>query len=196
MPLGFEGATREKQMLKKFLSFDNWTKLTVFYLWSSQFLGKSSAYVGLLLGALLIFGVRVFWDRWYLALTRRTDPLNRFAWDLFVSLIYGIAQTIYGIAFQGYPVVITLQILVFNLGPIYLFLGIWVGSRHPQAVRQSIQVTAWLTMMYAAIYFLFLSRLNLTLTGILPGTGLDILPNPGSGTMTLLGLMTLEPHLA
>jgi hypothetical protein len=196
MPLGVEVATREKQMLKKFLRFDTWTKLTVFYLWSSALLGKSSAYLGLFLGALLIFGVRVFWDRWYLALTRRTDPLNRFAWALFVSLIYGIAQTIYGVAFQGYPVVTTLQILVFNLCPIYLFLGIWVGSRHPQAVRKYIQFMAWLTVIYAPIYFLFLSHLNLTLTGILPGTGLDLLPNPGSGTVTLMGLLTLEPYLA
>src|SRR5271156_4959017 len=98
MPFGFEVATREKQMLKKYLSFDNWTKLTVFFLWISTLFGKASAYFGLFLGALLIFfGVRVFWDRWYLALTRRTDPLNRFAWALFVSLIYGVAQTIYGV---------------------------------------------------------------------------------------------------
>ncbi len=63
-------------MLKKFLSFDTWTKLVVFYMWSSEFIGKASAYVGLALGALLIFSVRVLWDRWYLALTRRDDPLN------------------------------------------------------------------------------------------------------------------------
>jgi hypothetical protein len=55
---------------------------------------------------------------------------------------------------------------------------------------------AWLTVIYAPIYFLFLSHLNLTLTGILPGTGLEVLPNPGSGTVTLMGLLTLEPYLA
>ena len=37
-------------MLKKFLSFDNWTKLVVLYLWSSPFVGKASAYAGLALG--------------------------------------------------------------------------------------------------------------------------------------------------
>ena len=92
MPVGFEVFTRETPMLKKFLSFDNWTKLVVFYLWCSQFLGKASVYVGLALGGLLIFSTRVLWDRWYLALTRGSDPLNRVAWALLVSLLYGMPR--------------------------------------------------------------------------------------------------------
>jgi len=51
-------------------------------------------------------------------------------------------------------------------------------------------------VIYTPIYFLFLRKANITLTGVLPGTGLDLLPNPGSGTMPLLGLLTLEPYLA
>ena len=50
MPVGFEVLTREEPMLKKFMSFDNWTKLVVLYLWSSLFIGKVSAYVGLASG--------------------------------------------------------------------------------------------------------------------------------------------------
>jgi O-Antigen ligase len=196
MPVGFEVFTRETPMLKKFLSFDNWTKLVVFYLWCSQFLGKASVYVGLALGGLLIFSTRVLWDRWYLALTRGSDPLNRVAWAILVSLLYGIAEVIYGVSFLGYPLFTALQILVFNICPVYLFLGIWVGKRHPGAVRKYIRFLAWLTVIYAPLYFLFFQHLNLTLTGILPGTGLDILSGPGSGTVPLLGLLSLESSLA
>ena len=53
--------------------------------------------------ALLIFSARVLWDRWYLALTRRSDPLNGVAWALLVSLLYGIGEVIYGVLFLGYP---------------------------------------------------------------------------------------------
>ena len=182
-------------MVKKFLNLDMWSKLVVLYMWGSLFLGKASAYVGLALGGLLLFGPRVLWDRWYLALTRRSDPLNKTAWALMVSLAYGFAQVIYGVL-QGYPLFTALQILVFNLCPVYLFLGIWVGMRHPGTVRKYIRFMALCIVIYTPIYFLFLRKANITLNGVLPGTGLDLLPNPGSGTMPLLGLLTLEPYLA
>jgi len=196
MPVGFGELTREEPMLKKFLSFDNWTKLVVFYIWTSVFIGKASAYVGLALGALFVFSVRVLWDRWYLALTRRGDPLNGVGWALLVSLLYGIGQVIYGVSFIGHPLVTARQILVFNVCPIYLFPGIWVGTRHPGTIRKYIRFLIWWTVIYTPFYFLFFQHLNLTLTGILPGSGLDLLSNPGSGTLPLLGLLTLEPHLA
>jgi len=196
MPVGVEVLTREEPMLKKFLSFDNWTKLVVFYMWSSLFIGKVSAYVGLLLGALLLFSVRVLWDRWYLALTWRGDPLRGVGWALLVSILYGVGQVIYGVSFLGHSLFTALQILVFNLGPVYLFLGIWVGTRHPGAIRTYIRFLAWWMVIYTPIYFLFLQHLNLSLNGLVPGTGLEVLGNPGSGTLPLLGLLTLEANLA
>jgi hypothetical protein len=182
-------------MLKKFLDLDNWSKLAVSYLWGSLFLGKVSAYIGLAVGAAFLFSPRVLWDRWYFALTRRRDPLNGVAWALLVSMTYGIAQVIHGVLL-GYSVFTALQILVFNICPFYLFLGIWVGYRHPGTVRKYIRFMAWLTLIYTPIYFLFLSKLKFTLTGVLPGTGLDILATAGSGTVPLLGLLTMEPYLA
>jgi hypothetical protein len=196
MPVGFEVFTREEPMLKKFLSFDNWTKLVVFYMWSSEFIGKASAYIGLAIGALLILSVRVLWDRWYVALTRRGDPMNGLAWALLVSFIYGIAEVMYGVFFVGHPLFTALQILVFNICPFYLFLGIWVGIRHPGTIRKYIRFLAWWMVIYTPIYFIFLRNVHVTLTGILPGTGLELVSNPGSGTLPLMGLLTLEPYLA
>jgi hypothetical protein len=147
-------------MLKRFLSFDSWTMLVVFYLWGSQFTGKASAYIGLAVGALLLFGVRVLWNRWYLALTQPSDPLHRVSWALLVSLLYGIAEVIYGVLFLGYPLFTALQILVFNLCPVYLFLGIWVGFRHPGAIRTYIRFISWWIVIYAPLYFLFLRSIG------------------------------------
>jgi hypothetical protein len=196
MPERVEVLTREEPMLKKFLSFDIWTKLVVMYLGFSLFIGKVSAYFGLLVGGLLIFSVRVLWDRWFAALTRHDDPMRRVGWALLVSLVYGVAQVIWGVCFLDYSLFTALQILVFNLGPFYLFLGIWVGIHQPLALRTYIRVLSWWMVIYTPIYFIFLSHLNLSLTGLLPGTGLDVLGNPGSGTLPLLGLLTMEPQIA
>jgi hypothetical protein len=182
-------------MLQKFGSLDNWSKLAVLFILSTTFLGKASAYLGLAMGGLLLFSTRVLWDRWYLALTRHNDPLNRVAWALLVSLLYGFAETIYGVLL-GYSLFTALQILVFNLCPIYLFLGLWAGFRHPGIIRKYFRFLAWYTVIYVPLYLLFFKNLKLSLTGILPGTNLDILGDPGSGSVVLLGLLTLERSLA
>jgi hypothetical protein len=182
-------------MLRKYLHLDNWSKMVVAYLWSSQFLGKASVYIGLALGGLLLFNARVFWDRWYLALTRGTDPLNRFAWALLVSLLYGIAQVIRGFLI-GYAPMTTLQILVFNLCPVYLFLGLWIGFRHPGLIRKYVRFVAWLAVVYTPLYFIFFKNLHITMSGIVPGSGLELLSNPGSGSLTLLSLLAIERSLA
>ena len=191
----FEVLIREKPMLKKFLYLDNWSKLAVVYLWSSQFIGKASVYIGLAMGGLLIFSARVLWDRWYLALTRGTDPLNRLAWALLVSVLYGFAQVIRG-TLIGYSVLYAFQILVFNLCPVYLFLGLWIGFRHPGFIQKYIRFLAWLSVVYIPLYFIFFKNMHITLAGLVPGSGLDILANPGSGSLTLLGLLTVERSLA
>jgi len=142
-------------MLKRFLSFDSWTMLLVFYLWGSQFTGKASVYIGVALGVLLLFAVRVFWNPWYLALTQPGDPLHRVSWALLVSLVYGTAEVIYGVLFLGYPLFTALQILVFNLCPLYLFLGIWVGIRHPGAVRAYLRFLSWWVVIMPLSIFSF-----------------------------------------
>jgi hypothetical protein len=158
-------------------------------------LGKASGYVALALGAVLILDPRVLWDRWFVALTRRGDPLSGMAWALMVSMLYGFAEVIYGILL-GYPLFTALQILVFNICPVYVFLGIWVGTRHPGIVRRYIRFVAWFMVIYTPLYILFFSKLNISLTGILPGSNLVLLGSPGTGSGTLLGLLAYEPNLA
>jgi hypothetical protein len=181
-------------MVKKFLSFDVWTKMVVLFLWGGALIGKFSAYVGLAIGALLIFSARILWDRWFRALTRDKDVLHGWSWALVVSLLYGFAMLFYGLE-QGYPLVTALEILVFNINPIFIFLGIWVGSHHPAILRVYIRYSAWFVVFYTPLYFLFFSKLNVSLSGILPGNDMVILSSAGSGSTTLIGLLSYEPNL-
>jgi hypothetical protein len=178
-------------MFRKLLALDGWTKVVVFLLVGAIFLGKAAAYVSLACGGLLLFSPRLLWDRWYLALTRRQDPLNGLAWPLLISLLYGFGQLIYGILL-GYRVQTAFQILIFNINPVYMFLGIWVGYLHPGIVRTYIRYCAWYTVIYTPVYFLFLSKLK---SGDQDGN-LSSLGGPGTGSVLLLGLLAYEPDLA
>ena len=179
-------------MLRKLRGLDAWTKVVLFLLFGSMFLGKSAAYVALAFGGLLLLSPRLLWDRWYNALTRRQDGLNEIGWPLLISLIYGFGQVIYGILL-GYSVLTAFEILLFNISPVYLFLGIWVGFRHPGMVRIYIRYMAWYAVIYTPLYFLFLNKLSIA-TGD-SDSGYAIIGNPGTGSIMLLGLLAYEPNL-
>jgi hypothetical protein len=180
-------------MLTKFRSLDGWTKVVVFFLFGPLFMGKASAYVELAFGGLLLLSTRVLWDRWYLGLTRRNDVLNELSWPLLISLIYGFAQLIYGL-FQGYSVLTAFQVLVFSVCPVYLFLGIWSGYRHPGLVRTYIRYMAWFSVIFTPLYFLVLQKL--TMPGADPNSSFSAIGGPATGSPMLLGLISYEPNLA
>ena len=58
-------------------------------------------------------------------------------------LLYGIAEVINGVVFQGYDTTYAFKILVFNINPVYIFLGAYVSFRHPGFMRALIRFTAW-----------------------------------------------------
>jgi hypothetical protein len=179
-------------MWKRFLSLDAWTKVTLFLLYGGMFIGRASVYIALGFGALLLLSPRVLWDRWFHSLTKRDDALNEVGWPLLLSLMYGFAQVIYG-CLLGYPVKTAFQILLFNIAPVYLFLGIYVGYRHTTMVRSYIRFIAWYTAFYAPLYFLVLQKF------VSAGSDPDsytFFGQPGSGSTTLLGLMAYEPHMS
>jgi hypothetical protein len=178
-------------MLRKFLGLDAWTKVVLFFLFGLTFAGKASAYVELAFGGMLLLSPRVLWDRWYHALTRRQDVLNEIGWPLLISLIYGFGQLIYGL-FLGYSVLTAFQVLLFNICPVYLFLGIWVGSRHPGTVRLYIRCMAWFAVIFTPLYFLVLQNLSTAGAGSDSGYATG---GPASGSVLLLGLISYEPSL-
>lgn len=173
---------------------DGWSKAVVFFMWGSVFLGKASAYLGLTLGILLMLAPRLFWRPWCHALVERGHALSGVAWALLVSLIYGAGEVIYGYLL-GYPLGTALQIFVFNLCPVYLFLGIWVGARHEWVVRSFVRFVAWFNAVYTPLYIIVFRKMSISLSGLLPGSGLDLLGAPSTGSETLLGLLAYEPQL-
>ncbi len=163
-------------------------------MWSSVLLGKASAYLGLTIGVLLLLDPPVLLRRWYRALTQR-DELSGFAWALLVSLLYGVGEVVYGVV-TGNPLSVALEVFVYNICPMYVFLGIWAGARRPEIVRKYIRYQAWFTVLYVPLYFLVFNKIHISLSGILPGSNMDLLGQPGTGTGTLLGLFAYEPNLA
>jgi hypothetical protein len=171
------------------------TKLVIVLVYGSVFIGKASAYLGIALGVTFIFEDKMLWRRWYDALTRKGDPIGPFAWALLISVLYGVAQVIRGCVLE-YPLSTALEILVFNLCPIYLFAGIWAGARAPWIVPQNIRFMAWYMVIYTILYLLVFRHMTISLSGILPGSNMDLLGSPGSGSAILLGLLAYEPSLA
>jgi hypothetical protein len=179
-------------MLRKLLGLDAWTKVVLFVLIGSMFVGKAGVFVELVFGGVLLLSTRLLWDPWVNALTRPQDGLNVIGWPLLVSLIYGFGQVIYGILL-GYSVLTAFEILLFNISPVYLFLGIWVGFRHPGIVRRYVRFMAWYVVIYTPLYYLFLNKLSIAAGD--SEKGYAIIGNPGTGSIILLGLLAYEPIL-
>jgi hypothetical protein len=175
---------------------DNWTKFTKFLLYGYSLFGRAFAYLGIpqakifigevSLAALWLFKPRALFHPWFGALVHR-DPLSGFAWSFLLFMMYGIFEVVYGIK-SGNELIGALQILVFNLYPCYIFLGLWAGAREPELLRKYIRVTAWVGAIYGPLYVAFLSKIQITL----PGTDVQILGQPGGGSVALLGLLCFE----
>jgi ABC-type glycerol-3-phosphate transport system permease component len=151
---------KPKPIFGRLRGLDGWTKVVLLVLIGTMFIGKASVYVELAFGGFFLLSSRLLWDPWYNALTRRQRGLDWIGWPLLISLLYGFGQVIYG-SLQGYSLVTALQILLFNIYPVYLFLGIWVGFRHPDMVRTYIRWVAWYTAFYTPVYYLFLNKLSI-----------------------------------
>jgi hypothetical protein len=160
---------------------DGWARFLVFLYYGFFFVGK---YFSFLAGPLLLslFFNRRICERIYRALTR-TDPLTYMCWALLLSIMDGIWECVYGIL-AGYKPITAFEILVFNLCPIYIFLGMWTGLQRPTLLRTFVRFNAWFGAIYTVIYF-----------GVLRHFNSDIVGAPGSGSFVLLGLFCFEINL-
>src|ERR1700729_1728849 len=117
--------------------WDLWSKWVLFLLLGLSLTGRSFSYLGippaklfvgdLTLAAFVVLHPRNIFDPWIHALTRG-GPLGPVSWLLLGSLAYGIFEVIRGILLGFTPLIAT-ENLVFNIYPIYLFLGLWLGCR-------------------------------------------------------------------
>jgi hypothetical protein len=160
--------------------------------------GRSFAYLGippaklfvgdLTLAAFIVLHPRSIFDPWINALTKG-GPLGPFAWLLLASLAYGIFEVIRGILLGFTPLIAT-ENLVFNVYPIYLFLGIWLGRRRPELLLRFVQAFSICFCIYAPAYMLFLHKLTVTMPG---SDGVPVFGQPGGGGVIILALLCLDP---
>lgn len=175
---------------------DFWTKLAFFMLMGYSVSGRAFAYIGIppakifigevALLAFLCFKPRAIIDRWLEALTRG-GSLAVLGWILLLSILYGVFELVYGIL-TGYPPLVAIENLVFNIYPLYIFLGIWAGQHRPEILRQWVRWFSWYLTFYGPLYIAVLDKFTL----YLPGTDAAIFQQAGGGSLVLLGLLCFE----
>ncbi len=178
--------------------WDSWAKWVFFLLLGYSITGRSFAYLGvppaklfigdLTLAAFIFLRPRKLFDPWINALVK-SGPLTMFAWVLLASISYGIFEVIRGLL-SGFSPLTALQNLVFNVYPIFLFLGLWVGSRYKNLLFKYIQVFCICFCIYAPLYFLFLDKLKVTMPG---SDGVTVFGQPGGGGFIIVALLCLAP---
>lgn len=165
--------------------------------------GRSFAYVGIpqlkifigevVLCAFLFLQPRGGWGRWLAGLTTYS-PLSYFAWALYLFLAYGVFELLRGLLI-GYDAVTALQNLVFNVYPLYFFLGLFVGERRPDFLPRLLWFTGWANGVYGTMYVLFLSRL-MHVQGAWDEGTVQVVGQPSGSMLSLLAVVTFWPHYA
>ena len=178
--------------------WDAWSKYLLLFLVGFCLTGRSFSYLGippaklfigdLTLAAFVIFRPRQLFDRWFGALTLG-GPLGAFSWVLLISILYGVFETIRGL-FSGFSPLVAIQNLVFNLYPLFFFLGLWVGTRRPELMQRLLQFYAWGLCIYGPLYYLVLHNVTATMPG---SDSVPIFGQAGGGAFVILGLLCLVP---
>lgn len=162
------------------------------------FWGRSFAYLGLpsanlfigdvILGLFLLFCAADVLRPWVDSLILPL-PFSQLFWTLLIFLSYGIVQAARGLSL-GYSPTVALQNLVFNVYPLYLFLGLWAAISMPDLLRTIVRLLAVFSAIYGIAFYLFLRHTSV----VVPGTDLDLIVTP-SGAMALIGLPCFERNL-
>lgn len=143
------------------------------------------------LAAFLAFRPWAVLGRWvYWLSNARAGALFPLAWSLLAFLVYGLFQAFVGLV-RGHEALLALQNLVFNVYPLYLFLGVYVGLRFPSLLPRALRWLAWLNGVYGLLYLLFLSRLEAHLPW---APDVPLFGQPGGSAVALLGLLVFEPR--
>ena len=165
---------------------------------SFAYLGVKAAnlFIGeIVLGLFLLTRTREILGRWLGAMTAEV-PLSHFAWVYYLFAGYGIIQVLRGMT-AGYPLLTALQTLVFNVYPLYIFLGLWVGIRYPNYLGKFFRWLAWCNGIYGLLYIVVLNPLFMTPSAMDDVTGeqVAIFGQPAGSGLAILGLLCFERKL-
>jgi hypothetical protein len=155
-------------------------------------LGIRPLYIGEL--SLVIFMLlrwRALLATWITALMR-PEPLTGLIWLLTLAGVYGLFACLRGIdaGNERMPALLT---FMFNIYPVFLFYGLWVGLRHRDILPRLIRALAWLHGLYGVTYMAFFHRFvdieNLQAEDV------TWFGDPGGSAVVILGLLAMEPQL-
>ena len=90
-------------------------------------------------------------------------PLTPIAWCTYFLIVYGVVEVIRGIG-AGHARSVALQNVIFNIYPLFVWIGLYVGLRHGDLLRKITLPLAWCNAAYGLIYVLVLGPLGLTVT--------------------------------
>ena len=161
-------------------------------------MGRSFAHLGvppLYIGEAGLALFLVARGRWLLGLWLKAlvipSPLSGLVWALFVSGLYGLLQFLRGVD-HGYDRMAALQNLAFHAYPLFLFLGLWVGRRHPNSMPRLIRLLAWVHGLYGVAFIIVLHKLGPDN----PDLGeVSWFGDPVGSGVILLGLVAFERRL-
>ncbi|HKX28590.1 MAG TPA: O-antigen ligase family protein [Blastocatellia bacterium] len=181
-----------------------WALTTTILLLGYLCCGRSFAYVGIpplnvfigevALGLFILTRAKESLGKWCHSLMSETR-ISTLAWAYYIFAGYGVIQAFHGLI-AGYPPLITLQGLVFNIYPLYFFLGLWVGSRYPERLEKFFRWLAWCNGIYGTLFVGIVSPYLLERAD--PGrheSEVSIFGSPCGSALAIIGLLCFERRI-
>jgi hypothetical protein len=154
-------------------------------------LGRTFAYVGiqslrLYVGdAVLLIFLLCRPDAVLEYLMSSSSAVKELCWLYLMFLGYGLTLAMRGLSLE-YPALTTFQDLVFNIYPLYFFVGLWIGRQDPSFLSRVTLPLAWCTGVYGTAYILVLSKTH----ALLPGTtNVPLFGQPAGCSVAILALL-------
>ena len=124
------------------------------------------------------------------------SALSPLAFTMFILVGYGIWECVRGIL-SGHSVVLALEELAFDYYPIYLFIGLYVGRRHPALLPKIVRIMAVVNGIYGVTYVLFIQKVAdfdaLSINDEHPGVW--AFGQPGASVFSIIGLLCFEKRI-
>lgn len=167
-----------------------WAAVAAFLVCGYGLWGRAFAYIGIPSAKLFIGDVTLalfvvcctsaLIDLWIVGLLYST-PLSAFCWGLIFFQFYGVLEVARGL-WLDYPPLPAVQELVFNLYPIYFFMGIVAALAWPKILGHIVRLLALTGCLVGLVYYVFFRDVVFTIAGS------PVTLRVGGAGMALLGL--------
>ncbi len=160
---------------------------------SFSHIGAGSIFIGeVALGSVLFWKFRVYLNRLLFPLMNST-VLSPVAWAMTISIGFGVLQALRGV-FSDHSTLTALKCFPFHLYPLFFFLGVEVGVRHPTFLKRFVVWFAWVHAIYGVLYIVVLSP-----AGLADGSetiGVAPFSQPYGAAIAMLGMFAFDTSLA